>query len=49
MMSFRSPVGLQLRIADRRLLGPPYQEPPRTTRVLQSPCSRALPSAGAPT
>ena len=42
-------LGPQPRYADRRYLGLSLQEPPRITRMSQSPCSHALPSAGAPT
>ena len=35
-------------MAERSDSGPFNQEPPRSTRQLQSPESRALPSAGAP-
>ena len=38
----------RLRLAARRFHGRPFQEPPRNTRRLQFPSTRALPSDGAP-
>ena len=43
----RPPAGTQKLFAERRLLGPSFQEPPRNTRREQSPDRLALPSAGA--
>ena len=44
----RLPVVLLLRPAERRSPGRPLQEPPRSTRRLQSSDSHALPSVGVP-
>ena len=44
----RPPVASLLRLAERRLPGPLTQEPPRSTRRLQSPDPHAPPSVGAP-
>src|SRR5262249_19846515 len=45
---WRSPGGYPPRLADRRYHGSWSQEPPRTTRRLQSPAIHAEPSVGAP-
>ena len=44
----RRPVVFLKRLAERRILGPLSQEPPRSTRWSQSPDPHALPSLGAP-
>ena len=45
---YRPPAVYPPRLAERRNLGSLPQEPPRSTRKLQSSDSHALPSVGAP-